>query len=74
MLKRLSHWARHLKYGQFRLLLTLAELTEDDEHHSVTIAARELCKLAQIALSIFDQKLGARAIWSPPRQSGRRAR
>jgi len=59
MLKRLGHWARKLKYGQFRLFLTLAELTEDDPHHSVTIALRELCKLANIAPSIFPEALKA---------------
>jgi DNA-binding MarR family transcriptional regulator len=57
MLKRLSHWARQLKYGQFRLFLALAELAEDDEHHSVTIALRELCELAQISTSVFPQAL-----------------
>jgi len=59
MLKRLSHWSRQLKPGYFKLFLTLAELTEDDEHHSVTIAARELCNLADIALSTFPQALAA---------------
>jgi hypothetical protein len=42
-----------------RLRLALADLTEDDEHHSVTIAARELCKLADIALSVFTQAIKA---------------
>jgi len=59
MLKRLGYWARQLKYGQFRLLLALAELTEDDEHHSVKIALRELCKLANIAASVFPDALKA---------------
>jgi DNA-binding MarR family transcriptional regulator len=59
MLKRLSHRARRLKYGQFRLFLALAELTEDHEHHSVTIALRELCKLANIAPSVFPEALKA---------------
>jgi hypothetical protein len=59
MLKRLSHWSRQLKPGHFRLFLTLAELAEDDEQHTVKIAARELCKLADIALSVFPEAVKA---------------
>ncbi len=59
MLKRLSHWSRQLKPGHFRLFLTLAELAEDDEHQSVTIAARELCELADISTSVLGEGLKA---------------
>jgi hypothetical protein len=51
------------------LFLTVAELAEDNEHHAVTIAARELCKLADIALSVFPEatfalRRGAQQKWS----------
>lgn len=59
MLARLAELARSLKPGHFRLFLALAELTENDPHHSVTVAARDLCKLALIALSVFPEALKA---------------
>jgi hypothetical protein len=48
-----------MKHGQFRLFLTLATLTEHDANHTVTIALRDLCKLALIATSVFPEALKA---------------
>jgi hypothetical protein len=59
LVKRLAQLARSLKYGQFRLFMALAELTADKPHHSITLALRDLCELADISTSVFPEALKA---------------
>ncbi len=72
MLKRLSHWSRQLKPGHFRLFLTLAELTEDNEHHAVTTAARELYELAESRHQCFRTRSGPKEERKPRHDPPRR--